>query len=93
MAMRKHPTRHCRKLAYGYNYPYKNEQEHIEMYRKHSHNIRRYFKNRSRDFIELCWENGDGFEELSNFLNCDIPNKQQFKDEVCPICAFILMIK
>ena len=73
-SMRTHPMRHCRKLVYGFNYPHKHEREHIEFYRRHNDNVRSYFKNRDSDFIELCWENGDGFEELCNFVNCDIPN-------------------
>jgi len=56
------------------DFPHRNEKEHIQFYRKHNNSVRSYFKNRSSDFIELCWENGDGFEKLCNFLNCDIPD-------------------
>jgi hypothetical protein len=73
-SMRTHPMRHCRKLAYGFNFPHKHEQEHIEYYRRHNDDVRAYFKGRDSDFIELCWENGDGFEELCNLLNCDAPD-------------------
>ena len=30
------PFRHCRKLAYGYNYPFKREKEHIDFYQQHN---------------------------------------------------------
>ena len=73
-SMRTHPTKHCRKLAYGYNYPHKHEQHFISFYRNHNNKVRTHFKDRDRDFIELCWENGDGFEQLCNFLRCAIPN-------------------
>lgn len=73
-SMRTHPTKHCRKLAYGFNFPHKSEKKHIEFYRRHNDGVRSYFKGRSGDFLELCWENGDGFEELCNFLNCKIPD-------------------
>lgn len=73
-SMRTHPTKHCRKLAYGFNYPRRNEAEHIELYRKHNDGVREYFKDRSEDFLELCWENGDGFDELCRFLECDVPD-------------------
>lgn len=73
-SMRTHPTRHCRKLAYGFNFPHKHEQEHLEFYRRHNDNARTYFENRSKDFIEICWEDGDGFEKLCKFLECDVPN-------------------
>lgn len=73
-SMKTPPSNHCRKLAYGFNFPHKNEKDHIEFYRRHNDNVRSYFKNRSNDFIELCWENGDGFEELCSFLNCNVPD-------------------
>ena len=73
-SMKTHPTNHRRKLVYGYNYPHKNEDKYIDFYRHHNESVRSYFKNRSDDFIELCWENGDGFEELCSFLNCKVPD-------------------
>ena len=73
-SMRTHPTRHCRKLAYGFAYPHKHESEHLEFYRRHNEGVRTYFSNRPSDFIELCWESGDGFEELCSFLGRNIPD-------------------
>ena len=72
-SLRTHPTKHCRKLAYGYNFPQRYEQEHIEFYNRHNNNVRKYFREREHSFIELCWENGDGFQELCNFLDKGIP--------------------
>jgi len=72
-SMRTHPIRHCRKLAYGFNFPHKHEKEHIEFYRRHNDSVRSYFDGRSKDFLELCWENGDGWEKLCNFLGYDVP--------------------
>lgn len=69
-----HPTNHCRKLAYGYNFPHKHEKEHIEFYNRHNENVHSYFQGRDDDFIELCWENGDGFKELCGFLGYSVPN-------------------
>lgn len=68
------PIKHCRKLAYGFSYPHKHEVEYLKFYRSHNTNAREYFNNRSKDFLELCWENGDGFERLCDFLNVDVPN-------------------
>ena len=73
-SMTTHPTKHCRKLAYGFNFPLKHEKEHIEFYRRHNDSVRSYFDSRSNDFLELCWENGDGFEKLCNFLGYAVPN-------------------
>lgn len=73
-SIKKNPWDHCRKLAYGYNFPHKHEQEHLEIYKKHNDSVRSYFKGRDNDFIEICWEKGDGFEKLCNFLGRDIPD-------------------
>ena len=67
------PFRNCRKLAYGFHYPHKRRKEHIEFYRSHNQEVRRYFEERPDDFIEICWETGDDFEKLCNFLNRDVP--------------------
>jgi hypothetical protein len=45
----------------------------IHEYREHNEKARRYFANRPDDFIELCWENGDGWKELSQFLGKKAP--------------------
>ena len=73
-SMRTPPVNHCRKLAYGFNFPHKHEKEHIEFYRKHNDSVRSYFDGRGSDFLELCWENGDGFEKLCDFLGYDVPD-------------------
>lgn len=69
-----HPTIHCRKLAYGFDFPHNHEKEHIEFYRRHNDSVRLYFDGRSKDFLEICWENGDGWEKLCNFLGYDLPD-------------------
>lgn len=66
--------RHCRKLAYGYDYPHGKKKEHKKIYNSHNDAVRCYFSNRDDDFIELCWENGDSWRELCHFLNFDVPN-------------------
>ena len=73
-SMRTHPVKHCRKLVYGYNFPHKHEQEYLEFYRRHNDSVRSYFRHRDRDFIEICWENGDGFEKLCDFLGKSVPD-------------------
>lgn len=73
-SMRTHPIKHCRKLTYGFNFPHKHEKEHIEFYRRHNDSVCSYFDGRDSDFLELCWENGDGFEKLYDFLGYDVPD-------------------
>jgi hypothetical protein len=73
-SMRTHPTKHCRKLVYGYNFPHKNEREHIEFYKRHIEGVRTYFHGREKDLLEVCWENGDGWAKLCAFLRRDVPD-------------------
>ncbi len=73
-SMRTHPLNHSRKVAYGYNYPHGHEAEHLKFYNQHNQAIRSYFKDRRNDFIELCWETGDGWKELCTFLGVPVPD-------------------
>lgn len=73
-SLRTSPVRTCRKLAYGFDYPHGHEQEHIDFYNRHNSEVRQYFSNRPDDFIELCWEQGDGFAELCRFLDVEQPD-------------------
>jgi hypothetical protein len=43
-------------------------------YLQHNDDVRAYFKSRPSDFLEVCWENGDGWEKLAPFLGESIPN-------------------
>ncbi|MDJ0729218.1 MAG: sulfotransferase [Crocosphaera sp.] len=72
-SMRTDPIKHCRKLAYGYNYPHKHEKKYLDFYRQHNSNVRDYFEGRDSNFLEICWEHGDNFEKLCHFLDKDIP--------------------
>lgn len=47
----------------------------IHYYLKHNEDVRNHFKNKSEQFIELCWENGDGWKELCHFLGLPVPNQ------------------
>lgn len=46
-----------------------------DFYEKHIDDCREFFKN-NPNFIELCWEEGDGWEKLCTFLNKPIVNKE-----------------
>ena len=62
-----------RKHFFGYRYPHKHEKMYLKRYNEHNQEVREHFKDRPEDFIELCWENGDGWDELCSFLNLDKP--------------------
>ena len=49
-----------------------NKEDFIYRYKKHNDEVRKYFKGNS-NFIEICFENGDGWEEICNFLELPVP--------------------
>lgn len=73
-SLRTRPFEHCRKLVYGYSYPQQHEQHFLDFYRRHNAAVRRHFQDRNADFIELCWERGDSWEELCEFLGVQVPD-------------------
>lgn len=69
--------RAARKLAYGYRSPRDNPEHHKQLYESHNVAVREYFRGR-KNFIELCWEDGDGWAELCNFVSMEIPDGMDF---------------
>ena len=65
---------HCRVHAYGLEYPHQNPAKMIEIYEAHNNAVREYFSGRPNDFLEICWEEGDGIEKLFGFLNLQVPS-------------------
>ena len=62
-----------RKLAYGYEMPNRHRRHFIEQYERHNHEVREYFRDRSDDMVEICWEEGGGWPELCEFLGHPAP--------------------
>jgi hypothetical protein len=73
MSLRTRPQHHCRKLAYGYHYPYGREQEHLQFYERHRREVLDYVRDRPQDLLVLCWEDGAGWPELCAFLGRPTP--------------------
>lgn len=42
-------------------------------YESHNSEVRSYFADRPGDFLELCWEKGDDWTQLCEFLDVEIP--------------------
>lgn len=76
-SLQKHADRtgptNLKQLAYGYEKPNGLKKEHIYLYEKHNQEVRQYFKGRDQDFLEVCWETGDKWEEICSFLGHSIP--------------------
>jgi len=50
-----------------------SKEEFIHRYKTHNNEVRNFFDGNS-NFIELCFENGDGWKELCEFLSLPIPS-------------------
>ena len=47
-----------------------------QRYERHNREVLQYFGNRlSKDLLVVCWEQGDGWAELSRFLNKRLPEE------------------
>jgi hypothetical protein len=57
---------------YGYFSVYQNPQHHVRLYESHLNAVRSYFSG-SPKLLEVCWEDGDGWNELCGFLGKNVP--------------------
>lgn len=62
-----------RKAIYGSSMPQGSKEEHISYYNQHILDVCRYFRFRQNDLLKVCWEEGDGWDKLANFLGLPIP--------------------
>jgi len=67
------PTEY-RERVYGHAMPHDHRAEHIDFYRRYNDLVRAYFADRRDQLLEVCWENGDGWPELSRFLGQPCPD-------------------
>lgn len=58
---------------YGYANPSENKQAHIDFYHRHNQEVQSFFKDKPEKLLQLCWEQGHGWDELSQFLNLHPP--------------------
>lgn len=59
--------------TYGLSSPKANRDHFCRFYENHNARVREYFKEDPR-FIEMCWENGDSWEKICDFLEKPIPD-------------------
>lgn len=50
-------------------------QKSAERYERHNREVLKYFANRREDLLVACWETGDGWATLTNFLHKRCPNE------------------
>ncbi|QDV69542.1 hypothetical protein Poly24_32580 [Rosistilla carotiformis] len=49
-------------------------REQIAFYNDHNRGVQEYFRGREHDLLCVCWENGDGWKELCDFLKLPHPD-------------------
>lgn len=67
------------KYIYGEDHscPLSNKEQWIKTYLNHSNNVRSYFKNRPKDFLEIADFNDKSAQQIGNFLGYE--NSQKLK--------------
>jgi hypothetical protein len=53
--------------------PAGKKPHHVNIYENHNKKVRAYFEGRKDDFLGVCWEEGDEWEEVCGFLEHDVP--------------------
>jgi hypothetical protein len=59
----------------GKGLPKDDKQNTISVFERHNSEVRKYFKNRPDDFLEIDFTKGEGWEKLCSFLQKDIPDQ------------------
>lgn len=63
-----------RRHIYGVDDPRADPQRFLEVYRAHHAAVRAFFADEPGRLLEICWENGDGWERLCGFLGMPVPD-------------------
>ena len=64
-----------RRYLYRLPFPNVTGDELKRRYIEHFNQVHEYFSNKSDSLLVVNWENGDGWEEICNFIDLPIPNK------------------
>ena len=62
-----------REAVYGFAMPHAHRAVHVAIYERHNDEVREYFSARPGKLLEVCWERGDDWEVLANFLGLPPP--------------------
>jgi hypothetical protein len=63
-----------RKYIYGVDDPVAHPQRFLEVYRAHNAAVREFFADQPDRLLEICWEDGHGWERLCGFLGLPVPD-------------------
>lgn len=70
------PDNNPRKRIYSFDYPHGAEAQHIPFYEAHLVDVRAYFASQNANHLlcEVCWEDGDGWSQVCDFLDAPLPS-------------------
>ena len=74
-ALKTHPVNNPRRHIFGYGYPHGAEEAHMAFYERHKSEIAELFEGREYQFLDVCWEEGDGWAQLCGFLGVPEPRQ------------------
>ena len=63
-----------RRLFFGAGSPAANREAYLSRYREHIDQVQAYFATRPEKLLTVCWENGDAWEGLCDFLGKAVPD-------------------
>jgi hypothetical protein len=64
------------RIVFGHHFFHENPQAFIDYYKTHNDSAVRYFREKhgeGKKLLEMCFEAGDGWQKLCDFLDLDIP--------------------
>ena len=67
------PTEY-RRFVYGHAMPQQHREHHLRYYAEHNRKVEQHFEGRPDKLLTVCWEDGDGWEQLAEFLNLPVPS-------------------
>lgn len=67
------PKQNKHQIIYGFKYPRGHEKEHIDFYKKHNEEARKFFANQGTNdlFCEVCIEDTSSVQEMMRFLSLE----------------------
>lgn len=68
------PQPRIQRAVYGCASPRGRRQRYIERYEAHNEAVRAWFTGREDRLLEVCWERGDGWDQLARFLGRPAPD-------------------
>lgn len=63
-----------RRFFFGHDTPFDHKDEYIKVYKNHIQNVLRTFKEDKDKLLVVCWEENDGWKQICDFLNTQVPD-------------------